>query len=218
MVWEPLTTQYPQLIPQAVDMSYMNIYKLFVRNLLRNGDFNDGDHNILKLQLPLLQKKEHRGKWMKNELYLEEPPIGTVGDVPMRAFASSYILGSLAQSINQSQIDTINYLRTHFRRVTLVVTFQYATRSDQGGSNIACSVTIKPHTLTLSMPSTLPARIPWTLFTQDFDISTSSIIGSQPIQSVCFCWSAKDQQYWAGEYGPKIANITMRVAAQERLM
>ena len=92
----------------------------------------------------------------------------------------------------------------------LRVTFLFASRFDQGS---IFKLKINPIGTNARLWESSfefydnPAGVEWKRFTKFFPIES-------PVQEVHFHWAGKDQTFWAGHYGAKIANISMTFVAR----
>lgn len=95
----------------------------------------------------------------------------------------------------------------------LRVSFLFASRFDQGS---IFKLKINPIGTNVRLWESSfetynnPAGVEWKRFTKFFPIDS-------PVQGVHFHWAGKDQTFWAGHYGAKIANISMTIVTRNDL-
>lgn len=160
---------------------------------------------------------DNSARLLHSSIDKEEPPVGCdIGPAVSTCFASSYDWGTLVISIPQLPLPIERSLRNfQSKSLSIRFSFWFASRFDQASRFRArFKVTIEGNILESSLPE----------YSNDAGTKWRKYIWFLPlpfpyrnVQSISFFWQGKDRQWWSGNYGAKIANVSIRFVPFEEM-
>jgi hypothetical protein len=143
-----------------------------------------------------------------SQIIIEEPPVGADRTVEW-CWATSYNYGRLYTEIN---IDSISDDFLANPSVGLELSFLFASRFDQA-SNFRFGLLYDDLPIeNFPMRShSNPSGRHWHKLIQIFPLKAG-------IRKIKFIWEGKDQSWWAGNYGAKIAEISLKFVFPKNLV
>ena len=145
------------------------------------------------------------------ELIIEKPPVGCdcIEAVPW-CWASTYHWSTLRQDILVTNTMKRSLSMMSLQNLCMRLQFVFSSRFDQA-TNFKVSLLFDGSALPGfgEVQHHNPAGVRWKRFVKHYPLPTT------PFEKISFDWKGKDQTFWAGHYGAKIANISISFVVKD---